>query len=147
MLNATGKKVKWDRKVDSSELAESLFREVSEEKGVMFTHQEEDFIDFRIQPLLPHKFSKLGPGIAVGDVNSDGLEDFFVGGGFGQPAELRIQKPDGTFTSNPVEHGESYEKDMGALFLDINGDGFIDLYLGSVESDIKEGVDDDKDRG
>src|SRR5690625_3574299 len=112
----------------------------------MFTHQEEDFIDFRIQPLLPHKFSKLGPGIAVGDVNRDGLDDFFVGGGFGQPAELFIQNPDGTFTSNPLEHGESYEKDMGALFLDINGDGFIDLYVGSGGSEFMAGSEYYRDR-
>lgn len=144
--NAAGKKVNWDRKEDSSALAEPLFREVSEEKGVMFTHQEEDFIDFRIQPLLPHKFSKLGPGIAVGDVNRDGLDDFFVGGGFGQPAELFIQNPDGTFTSNPLEHGESYEKDMGALFLDINGDGFIDLYVGSGGSEFRAGSEYYRDR-
>src|SRR5690625_7528435 len=39
--NAAGKKVNLDRKEESSALAEPLFREVSEEKGGMFTHQEE----------------------------------------------------------------------------------------------------------
>src|SRR5690625_7061985 len=112
----------------------------------MFIHQKEDIIDVRIQPLLTHKFSKQGLVIAVGEFNRDGLDDFFVGGGFGQPAELFIQNPDGTFTSNLLEHGESYEKDMGALFLDINGDGFIDLYVGSGGSEFRAGSEYYRDR-
>ena len=57
-----------------------LFTEVASQLGIDYTHQENEFVDFKVQPLLPHMHSKNGPGIAVSDVNADGLEDFYIGG-------------------------------------------------------------------
>ncbi len=41
--------------------------------------------------------SNFGPGLAVGDVNADDLEDFYVGGASEYPGVMLIQSPDGTF--------------------------------------------------
>src|SRR4029453_12447695 len=57
-----------------------LFTEVASQLGIDYKHQENEFVDFKVQPLLPHMHSKNGPGIAVSDVNADGLEDFYIGG-------------------------------------------------------------------
>lgn len=125
---------------------QKIFQDVTEMRGVNFEHLEEDFIDFRIQPLLPHKFSKLGPGLAVGDVNGDGLDDYFVGGAFEQSGQVFLQNPNGSFNGRDLESGDNYEKDMGALFLDINGDGHEDLYVASGGSEFRTGSEYYRDR-
>lgn len=93
-----------------------------------YLHQEKDFVDFKVQPILPHKHSQNGPGIAVGDVNGDGHEDFFVGGSAGFSGELFLQNQTGGFTKKPLSLDPDLH-DMGALFFDADGDQDLDLYV------------------
>lgn len=96
-------------------------------------HKESDFNDFRTQPLLLNGFSRLGPGIAVADVNGDQLEDVFIGGAYGQNATLYTQTAKGAFIANEFLT-ESFE-DLGALFVDVDSDGDEDLYVVSGGSE------------
>jgi len=108
---------------------EQLFENVTDERHVLFKHEETEYADFKIQPLLPHKYSENGPGIAVGDVNGDGLEDFFVGGGFKQSGMFGIQTKAGRFLTKPLTNQTKYQEDMGALLFDADGDRDYDLYV------------------
>jgi hypothetical protein len=91
-------------------------------------------IDYTVQALLPYQPSVQGPPIAVADVNGDGLDDVFIGGGNGSPGRLFLQRRDGRFvestTGQPWVADSAYE-DWGALFFDANGDGRPDLYVAS----------------
>ncbi len=115
-----------------------LFKEVSGELNIEYVHREWPFIDFRIQPLVPHKYSKEGPGIAVGDVNGDGRDDFFVGGSSGFAGSFFIQEANGKFRSKPLPGNPNYE-DMGALFFDADGDDDMDLYVVSGGTGLPPG--------
>ncbi|MEC3966211.1 VCBS repeat-containing protein [Flagellimonas halotolerans] len=90
-------------------------------------HKEDKFVDYKVQPLLQHMHSKNGPGISVGDVNGDHLEDFYIGGAAGQAGTLMIQQEDGKFVEQ--EFQDSQYEDMGALFFDVENDGDQDLYV------------------
>ena len=115
------------------------FTDVTKKLNISFNHNETHYADFKIQPLLPHKYSQNGPGMAVGDVNNDGLDDFFVAGGFNQSGEINIQDKNGTFKSRQLTTEKKFEEDMGALFFDADLDGDQDLYVVSGGNEFQSG--------
>ena len=64
------------------------YKEVSSKYNINYFHNEKNVQDFFKQRLLPHKLSQNGPCIAVGDINSDGNEDFIVGSSSFSPRVL-----------------------------------------------------------
>jgi hypothetical protein len=105
-----------------------IFSEITGTKGLNYQHKEVEFDDFKVQPLLPHMFSKNGPGIAVGDVNGDGREDFFIGGTIASNGSFFFQNKDGSFIKHPLPK-KSLSDDMGVLLFDADNDNDLDLYI------------------
>ena len=108
-----------------------LFSDVTSKTGVNFKHEENTFFDWNREPLMPHLLSTEGPALAVGDVNGDGLDDFYVGGAKWQAGRLFVQQPNGTFrpTNQPALAADSLNEDVDAVFFDANGDGIQDLLV------------------
>ncbi|TQO39745.1 VCBS repeat protein [Arenibacter algicola] len=121
-----------NNKYDPLSRKTNLFRSIPEkESGIHWLHQENDFNDFELETLLPHRMSRLGPGLSVADVNGDGLDDFYVGGAKGQSGVIYQQLTNGGFIEK--KHAaflddKRYE-DTGSLFFDADGDGDKDLYV------------------
>lgn len=115
------------------------FKEVSSEFNIKFKHKEADRIDFNLQRTMPHKLSQLGPGISVGDIDGNGLDDFYLGGSAGKKGCFFIQSDNGTFTldSLRIQDNMHSQEDMGSLFFDADSDNDLDLYVvsGSYEFD------------
>lgn len=126
----------------------TLFEDITEKAGLNHRHRENEYVDFERQPLLPHRLSKLGPGIATGDVNGDGLEDFYIGGAHGESGTLYLQDENETFhasDSQPWE-ADSQSEDLGAAFFDANGDGSLDLYVVSGGYEFEPDSEELRDR-
>ncbi|MEM7551221.1 MAG: FG-GAP-like repeat-containing protein [Bacteroidota bacterium] len=109
------------------------FREVNDLLTVPFKHEENSFDDYEVQTLIPYKYSQLGPILSVGDVNNDGLDDFFIGGAYGQAGTIYVQNKAGKFDpvlSSDLSNDKNYE-DLGSEFIDFDLDGDLDLYVAS----------------
>nr|WP_255742362.1 VCBS repeat-containing protein [Belliella calami] len=104
------------------------YEEVSEQIGILHAHQHRNYNDFNRQRILPHKHSENGPGMAVGDINGNGLDDLFIGGSAGYPRYLFIQDQTGRFIKKEIFTEENVD-DMGCLLIDIDQDGDLDLYV------------------
>ncbi len=98
----------------------TLFSEKNaSELGVKFVHKENVISDFETWVLNPWTVTDLGPLTTQGDVNGDGLDDFFIGNAFDNPGALYIQTPAGTFrqSSGPCLKTTRNLRIMEAYFL------------------------------
>jgi len=113
----------------------TLFKEISDSIGIHYQHQQNDFIDFNIQKLLPHKFSEYGPSLAVGDIDGNGLDDMIIGGASSYSAQLFLQQPSTGFVQTALlpntDLTQKQNDDMGLLLFDADGDGDLDLFIAS----------------
>ena len=112
-----------------------------------FIHQESKFNDFSRESLLPHKMSEMGPGLAMADVNLDGLEDVYVSGAKRQSGVLFMQNKLGEFKPLKAAPWKKYSsaEEVSALFFDANGDQWPDLYVVSGSNEFDEGAPEFKD--
>ena len=65
--------------------------------GINYKQKENIYDDFKLQLLLPQKQSEKSSALAVGDINNDGLDDFFVGNAKGEKGAIYCQSKDGKF--------------------------------------------------
>ncbi len=108
-------------------------KNITAETNLLYKHQENEFNEFDREPLIPHMLSTEGPGLAVGDLNRDGLDDVFIGSARNTKSVIFLQDKSGKFikTSQPDLEKDSAYEDVDACFADVNHDGNPDLIVAS----------------
>ncbi len=128
---------------------------VGEKADVIFTkkaetdmvHVENDFVDFYRDRLIYHMNSTEGPKMAVGDINGDGIVDFYLGGAKGSAGQLFVSSGS-KFLKKETDVFEKHKEseDLGAVFFDADNDNDLDLYVCSGGSEFSQTSSALKDR-
>ncbi|GAA4453484.1 VCBS repeat-containing protein [Nibrella saemangeumensis] len=107
---------------------DQLFKQLSaEQTHIHFTNTVTDDKDFNI---FNYRNFYNGGGVAIGDINKDGLPDVFLIANMGDN-KLYLNKGNLAFEDITAKAGVAGKHDWstGATFADVNGDGLLDLYV------------------
>ena len=77
--DATPAEAENPHRVSPAEVA-ALLEDVTDDIGLTVAHEENDFVDFNRDQLIPKMLSREGPAVAAADVTGNGLDDLFIGG-------------------------------------------------------------------
>jgi hypothetical protein len=120
-----------------TEGATTLFTKISSnESGVKFNNIIREDLEYNF---LNYPYLYTGAGVGVGDFNNDGLEDLYLVSNFG-PNKLYINKGNFNFEDTTLASGtiDNTGFSTGVTLLDINNDGWLDIYVakaGSLKDD------------
>jgi hypothetical protein len=106
--------------------AQTLFT-LQENTGIDFTNTVENTKDFNI---FSYRNFYNGGGVAIGDINNDSLPDVFMTSNMGAN-KLFLNIGDFKFTDISAKAGieEKGKWNTGVVMVDINSDGWLDIYV------------------
>ncbi len=104
------------------------FTEVSQSANLAWRSRDEPVDEVSVQRLLPVRLNRRGPGLAVADLDGDGIDDVAIGGTTLDPLRL-LRDASGSFASIPAPVSGAEINDGPLLCFDANGDGHPDLLV------------------
>ncbi|MEJ1241773.1 VCBS repeat-containing protein [Chryseolinea sp. T2] len=124
---------------NTDQSAMTLFTEVSKQSGIDFANKLTFDNDFNI---YTYRNYYNGGGVALGDINNDGLIDIYLSANMG-PNRLFLNKGNFQFEdiTDRAHVAGTKAWSTGVSMADVNGDGWLDIYVcnsGDVKGDNKQ---------
>ncbi len=120
-----------------------IFAKVNNNLGIDFAHQENNFVDFTTQKLIPYQRSDRGKATAIGDLNGDGKDDIFFGNAKGKLSQIYYQTASGfTKKADNLLQKDSIFEDASAVIADFNQDKINDLFVASGNGENAQNLQD-----
>nr|WP_238474525.1 VCBS repeat-containing protein [Maribacter algarum] len=128
ILSCTSKKEEIDKSENQGPKLFSLLP--SQKTGIDFINSVENQKDFNI---FKYRNFYNGGGVAIGDINNDGLPDIYLTGNM-VPNKLYLNKGNLTFEDISAKAGIEGSKpwSTGVNMVDINADGLLDIYVSNA---------------
>ena len=128
--------------VKTSIAQEPLFQLLSpKETNIKFRNDIDESENLNV---LAYEYFYNGGGVAVGDINNDGLEDIFLSSNMGENKLYlnlgNMKFKDITKEACPGLAGRKDGWKTGVTMADVNGDGLLDIYIcysGKVDNDMR----------
>lgn len=98
----------------------------------IFRHKNCGLVDFDRNRLIPMMYSNETPSLTKGDINNDGIDEVYVGGGK-QQTGVFVQFNEGKLNGITSEAFNRYalSEETKGKFIDIDNDSDLDLYMAS----------------
>jgi len=109
--------------------------------ALAYKHIELPSYEFGREPLIPYSKGAEGPKISIADINKDGLDDLYIGGGKKQAGALYLQDQDTSFviTEQPAFELYKNNEETDNAFFDADNDGDMDLIVVSGGNEYQLG--------
>lgn len=108
-------------------MAQGFEKMASRKTGVKFQNK---LIESQQTNILTYEYFYNGGGVAIGDINNDGLDDLFFTGNM-TPNRLYLNQGEFKFKdigkASGVEGKNAWT--TGTTMVDVNGDGYLDIYV------------------
>ncbi|MEK6476525.1 VCBS repeat-containing protein [Catalinimonas sp. 4WD22] len=113
---------------DDTEEAQTLFTKMpADDTGIHFRNVLRETEEFNV---MKYGYFYNGGGVAVGDINNDGLPDIYLSGNL-VASKLYLNKGNWEFEDITEEAGVAAAGlwNTGVSMADVNGDGWLDIYV------------------
>jgi len=105
-----------------------------------YRHRDNRYYDEQQEKLIPERLAYEGPAMLCEDLNGDGYDDLYLGGGREQAAQLLLGNASGQYIASSQQAfvADAKYEDVAVASIDFDKDGDQDLYVSSGGNDAKE---------